>query len=89
MLSFHPEDLLRFDINPIIVVFSIPFLIAITLIILKLVYSRKKYKCTECETVFKPKFWHTKLGHYSNFPDGQDQYCPKCKKVNRCKFYEE
>ena len=89
MLSLHPEDLLDLGINPIIVVFMIPLLVIIPLVILKLIYSNKKYKCTECETVFRPKFWQTKLGRYYDYPDAQNQYCPKCKEITWCKFYEE
>ena len=87
MLATH-VDLLGIGVNPLIVVLLIPLSIIIPLFVLRIVYQRKKYKCTECEQVFRPTFMKTNMVH-QNYTEGMDQYCPKCQKMTWCKFYEE
>ena len=92
MLSFHYYDLLDFGVNPLVVLLIIPISIIIPLVIIRIVYSKKTYRCTECETRFKPTFLQTHLGGYhdelSTTDKGREQYCPKCQKITWCKFDE-
>ena len=78
------DDWLSAGVNPIIVISSVPVIFLLALIILKFIVSRRTYKCTECNEVFKPKFFKTHTGAHG--PDGRNQYCPKCKKVTWCKY---
>lgn len=92
MLSFHYYDLLDLGVNPIVVLLVIPVSIIIPLLIVKFVYSRKKYVCTECEKIFVPEFHRTYLGFHNDLADtekGRNQYCPHCGKITWCKYTRE
>ena len=94
MLRFYIDldDMLEAGVSPLFVVLIIPLSVIIPLIIVKIVCSRKKYKCTECDSVFVPKFFQTHLAMYKDISvteRGRDQYCPKCQKITWCKYYDD
>ena len=57
IIAHNIEDWLNMGVNPAIVILSIPCMFLIALIVLKFIVSRHTYKCTECDTIFKPKFY--------------------------------
>ena len=94
MLRFqlNTAELLDLGVSPLVVILLIPLSVIIPLVIVKIVYSRKQYRCTECENIFRPNFLQTHLGYYQDLSvteRGRNQYCPKCGKITWCKYYPE
>ena len=54
MSSFHIgiEDLLGMGIHPLVVIMILPVTIFVSLLCVRIYYSRLKYRCTECGKVF-------------------------------------
>ena len=86
MSSFHIgiEDLLGMGIHPLVVIMILPVTIFVSLLCVRIYCSRLKYRCTECDHVFQPKFSRTHIGVHDSA--GRDQYCPHCRKITYCKF---
>ena len=91
MLSFNPQDLIELGVNPLLVILIIPIGVIVSLAIVKFVYSRKKYECTECRYVFTPRFMKTHLGFHNDLSSsrGRNQFCPRCRKITWCKYKDE
>jgi len=89
MLSFHIgiEDLLRMGIHPLVVIMILPVTIFVSLLCVRIYYSRLKYRCTECGKIFQPKFSHAHIGIHDSA--GRDQYCPHCRKITYCKYAKD
>lgn len=90
MLSFTPQTLLDLGINPLVVIAFVLVSIIVSLAVVKIVYSQKIYKCTECRKNFKPEFLKTHLGYYQELSadseKGKEQYCPHCKRITWCLY---
>ena len=90
--QFHVDDLLCMGFSQIFVILLIPIVLIVCLVAVKLVISRKSYRCTECEHIFRPKLFQTHLGFHQDISvteRGRDQYCPKCAKITWCRYYPE
>ena len=93
MLSFTPQTLLDLGINPLVILVFVLACVVVPLLVVKFAYSKKKYKCTECDKIFSPKFFQTHIGYVQDLSDdskrGREQYCPHCHKITWCKFFEQ
>ncbi|MBR3999019.1 MAG: hypothetical protein IKI93_11825 [Clostridia bacterium] len=85
--TFGPEDLLEWGIHPLIVILLLPAVILLTLLCVRMYYSRRKFTCTECSLTFRPKFTQTHIGLHEE--NGRDQFCPRCRKITFCRYVDD
>lgn len=86
-LSWSVDDLLDIGVNPLIVIAVLILAILVPIAVVRIVLSKKNYRCTECGEQFKLKPWQIHLG-FHDF-DGRNSFCPHCQKITYCKYLED